>query len=439
MLRLKAEGADLWDSILPDELRKLPEELEHVNSILDDDRLMEPFVKRFSTTMGRPSVPVATYVRLMYIKFRYKLGYETLVAEVSDSIAWRRFCGIGYQQKVPDASTLIKLTHKYGDEILKELNDLIVNDLLRRKIVRGKKIRIDTTSVVSDIHYPTDSTLHIDALRRLRAGLQKIRGIGLRIGRTLKKVKGLNFTAIHLLRKTDQNARDKVKSINHTITRLTRKVVEKVKRVIHRIKDIRIRKYVEKTVDITEKVAAQSHERLAGIKPKERIVSMVDPDARPIVKGKLGRPVEFGRIAQITQDESGYFTQYGVFQGNPSESVLLPDIVNKHVGQFPGQLKTIAADTGFSSEKNYNILKDAGVKRIGIPARGKPPPQVRMKQSRLWFKRLRNFRAGIEAGIRFLDRKFSFKRSMFRGNSGTLTWVGWAVISANLYRFARGP
>jgi IS5 family transposase len=112
MLRLAPQGDDLWDTLLTEDLKKLPEELERVNELLSDPSVTEPFIVHFQTTMGRPGVPIATYVRLMYLKFRYKLGYETLVEEVHDSISWRRFCGLGYTQKVPDATTLIKLTHK---------------------------------------------------------------------------------------------------------------------------------------------------------------------------------------------------------------------------------------------------------------------------------------------------------------------------------------
>jgi len=439
MLRLKSNGPDLWDSILPEELRKLPEELEQVNSILDDDRLMEPFIKRFSTTMGRPTIPVATYVRLMYLKFRYKLGYETLVSEVSDSIHWRRFCGIGLADKVPDSTALVKLTQKYGEEILEEIHGLIIENLKSRKLVRGKKIRVDTTVVASDIHYPTDSTLLRDGLRRLRYGVRKIPNIPLRIGRTLKKVKALTFSVSQLLRKADKHSRNKIKNINHAIIRLVRTSINKVKKVIHRIKARRIRKDVIRTIQVTETIAGQSEERLAGVKPTNRVVSIVDPDARPIVKGKLDKPVEFGRTAQITQDESGYITQYDVFQGNPSESTMVRGILKQHRSQFPEQLKSIAADTAFASEENFGLLRESGVTRIGIPVRGKPPPAIRLVQKRKWFKNLRNFRAGIEATIRFLDRKFGFKRSMYRGNSGTFIWVSWAVIVANLYRFSKGP
>ena len=439
MLQLKPETPDLWDSILPEELRKLPEELARVDVLLQDERLMEPFVRRFSQTQGRPGVPISTYQRLMYLKFRHKIGYETLVAEVSDSIAWRRFCGIGYQQRVPDASTLIKLTQKFGDETLAEVHALIIANLRQRKLVRGRKIRTDTTVIASDTHYPTDAGLLFDGLRRLRQKLVKVPGIGLRLGRTMTKAKKMIFSIAQALRKPDAKSRERVKRINRKILRIVRKTVIKVKRVLRRVKDRRVRKHLETTLGLTDKVAAQTEERLAGGKPTDKLVSLADPGSRPIVKGKLDKPVEFGRTGQVTQDESGYFTQYGVHNGNPGDVTLLPGIVEEHQGQFPGALKALAADMGFSSKENMDLLKASGVSRIGMAWRGKPPPGIRAKQGRPWFKKLMAFRAGIEGSLSFLSRKFGLKRSMFRGDVGTSIWVGWVVIAANLYRFGKGP
>ena len=439
MLQLKPETPDLWDSILPEELRKLPEELARVDILLQDERLMEPFLRDFNQTQGRPSVPISTYLRLMYLKFRYKLGYETLVAEVSDSIAWRRFCGIGYQQRVPDASTLIKLTHKFGDEMLAEIHRLIIANLRERKLVRGRKIRTDTTVIASDIHYPTDAGLLFDGLRRLRQKLIKVPGIGLRLGRTMTKAKKLIFSIAQALRKRDGKSRERVKWINRRILRIVRKTVIKVKRVLRRVKDRRVRGHLETTLGLTDKAADQSEERLAGGKPKDRLVSLADPGARPIVKGKLDKPVEFGRTGQVTQDESGYFTQYGVHNGTPGDTTLLPGIADEHESQFPGALKALAADMGFSSKENRELLEDRGVRRIGMAWRGHAPPDIRAKQGRAWFKALMAFRAGIEGSLSFLNRKFGLKRSMFRGDAGTGIWVGWCVIAANLYRFGRSP
>jgi IS5 family transposase len=439
MLQLKPDGPDLWDSILPDEVKKLSEELEGVDTLLQDERLMAPFLERFNQTMGRPSVPVSTYLRLMYLKFRYKLGYETLVEEVSDSIRWRRFCGIAYQSRVPEASTLCKLTHKYGEEPLGELHRLIIRNLAERKLVRGGKIRTDTTVIASDIHFPTDAGLLLDGLRRLRQGLIRVPRIGLRLGRTMKKTKKLVFAIAQALRKKDVKSRERVKRINRKIIRIVRRTVIKVKRVLCRVKDKKVRGHLETTLGLTDRVAGQSEDRLNGGEPADRLVSMADPGARPIKKGKLDKPVEFGRTGHVTQDESGYFTQYGVHHGNPGDAPLLPGILEEHENQFPKALKAFAADMGFSSKENRGLLEDAGVSRIGMAWRGNPPPDVRARQGRRWFKKLMAFRAGIEGSISFLSRKFGLKRSMFRGDAGTRIWVGWVVIAANLYRFGRGP
>jgi IS5 family transposase len=439
MLQLHKEPVDLFDSILPEELRKLPEELARVDELLSDPRFMEPFLKRFNTTTGRPTVPVAVYLRLMYLKFRHKLGYETVVAEVNDSFTWRRFCGIGFQQKMPDSTTLIKLTHKYGEETLEALHQLLITNLKERKIVRGRKIRLDGTVVAADVHYPTDMSLMADGLRRMRQGLRSVPGLGLRLGRTLKRAKSLIFSAHRGLRGGGEAARERIKRFNRKIMAMTRRAAEKVKAILHRVKAPHIRRRMEETLSLTDRIIEQTGARLKGEKIQDRLISLADPEARAIVKGKLDKPVEFGRTSQVVQDESGYFTQAKVFNGNPNEAPLLPDLIAEHQKQFPGALNAVAADTAYGSEDNRSCLKKAKVRWIGIPWRGHPPPAALAQFKRTWFKKLYAFRAGIEAGFRFLDRKFGFKRSMFRGTPGTKIWAIWCLLAANLYRFGQGP
>ncbi|MDD5304978.1 MAG: transposase [Elusimicrobia bacterium] len=139
MLQLKSKGPDLWDTIIPEEARALPEDLAHVDELLRDERFMEPFVRRFDEKTGRRGLPVATYLRLMYLRRKNRLGYEALVDAVSASIPWRSFCGIGCQDRVPSPSTLAGLTQKYGEETLVELHGLVSEDLREWKILRRRK------------------------------------------------------------------------------------------------------------------------------------------------------------------------------------------------------------------------------------------------------------------------------------------------------------
>ena len=120
MLRTVADQPSLWEAILPEELRRLPAELARVDVLLDDPVFFAPFVPFFDPRIGRPSTPMETYLRLMFLKFRYRLGFESLCREVSDSIAWRQFCRIGIDQPVPQADRLdatARLPHPPGEAV----------------------------------------------------------------------------------------------------------------------------------------------------------------------------------------------------------------------------------------------------------------------------------------------------------------------------------
>ena len=119
MLRTKVSPQpSLFESMLGDEFRRLPPGLSGVDAFLDDPAFFEPFVPYFDPRFGRPSIPIETYLRLMHLRFRYRLGFETLCAEVTDSLGWRRFCRIGPYDKVPDPSTLMKITKRCGSDVV---------------------------------------------------------------------------------------------------------------------------------------------------------------------------------------------------------------------------------------------------------------------------------------------------------------------------------
>ena len=147
MLRTVADQPTLWEAILPDELRRLPIELARIDVLLDDPVFFAPFVPFFDPRMGRPSTPMETYLRLMFLKFRYRLGYESLCREVSDSITWRQFCRIGIDQPVPHPTTLMKLTTRCGSTAVDGLNEALLAKAVEAKVLRTSKIRVDTTVV----------------------------------------------------------------------------------------------------------------------------------------------------------------------------------------------------------------------------------------------------------------------------------------------------
>ena len=136
MLRTVGDQPSLWEAILPEELRRLPAELARVDALLDDPVFFAPFVPFFDPRMGRPSTPMETYLRLMFLKFRYRLGYESLCREVSDSITWRRFCRIAIDQPVPHPTTLMKLTTRCGSAAVDGLNEALLAKAAEAKLLR---------------------------------------------------------------------------------------------------------------------------------------------------------------------------------------------------------------------------------------------------------------------------------------------------------------
>lgn len=179
MLRLRDGQAIVWEELLPEQVRLLSPELEAIDQLLDHERFLQPFIERFWCPVGRPTIPIESYLRLMYLKHRYGLGYETLCREVSDSISWRRFCRIALDKRVPHPTTLSKLTRRFGPEIVEDLNRALLERAVEAKLIRSRRLRVDTTCIEADVRYPTDSGLCAHAISRLGRAVRSLKLAGL--------------------------------------------------------------------------------------------------------------------------------------------------------------------------------------------------------------------------------------------------------------------
>jgi IS5 family transposase len=168
----------LWDSILPAELLVLPVELGRVGALLDDPVFFAPFARYFDARIGRPSIPMETYLRLMFLKFRYRLGYESLCREVADSISWQRFCRIPFGTRVPHPTTLMKITTRCGEDAVAGLNEALLDKAAAAKLLRTDKVRADTTVVQAAVAYPTDSGLLAKAIGSMARSVARVKAAG---------------------------------------------------------------------------------------------------------------------------------------------------------------------------------------------------------------------------------------------------------------------
>ena len=192
MFRTVGDQESLWESLLPEQVRRLPEELARVDALLDDPAFFAPFVPFFDPRMGRPSTPMEVYLRLMFLKFRYRLGYESLCREVTDSITWRRFCRIPLDSSVPHPTTLMKLTTRCGTSAVDGLNEALLAKAAEAKLLRTSKVRVDTTVVPANVAYPTDSGLLAKAIRRIAATGRRVQAAG---GATRTKIRDRSRSA----------------------------------------------------------------------------------------------------------------------------------------------------------------------------------------------------------------------------------------------------
>jgi IS5 family transposase len=453
MLRLDNESQEqpsFWESVLPPELFQMNEELTEVDKLLNDERFLVPFQQKFGTGTGRPTTAVATYLRMMYLKYRYQLGYEVLVKEVKDSFAWRRFCHLSLDESVPDSTTLIKLTHKYGEETVKALNEALVLKLKESKVVRGKKLRIDTTVVESDIHYPTDTGLLHDGIRVITRAVTRLKklmpGIGRQFVNHTRKAKKLYLRLVKVMQgRTGKDAKA-IKKTRCKLVKISKKVIaegqvvqaelELEQGLSPQVKGLSRR--LGEWIEAVEKVAWQTREVIRGNRHlPQRLVSLFDAGARPIRKGKARPDTEFGRKVLIGETDHGIIRTYTILAENPADVTLLKSGVKGHRRLFRKRLRAVAGDRGLYSEANENWLKDSGVRQVSIPARGKVSKERRQYQRQSWFKRLQRFRAGSEAKISLLKRKFGLRRSLMRGDAGTKIWVGQGIFTHNLWQAAR--
>jgi len=304
----------------------------------------------------------------MFLKFRYRLGFESLCAEVSDSITWRRFCRIPLDGKVPHPATLMKLTTRCGSAAVDGLNEALLARAAQAKLLRTSRLRADTTIVPASVAYPTDSGLLAKAIRRIAATGRRIQAAG---GATRTRArdrsrpagKRAHATASKLgLRGAQrrEEAQATVARVTGELADLAERAAAEADRLLASARRAlrraearaaalaaagerdaaagrrlgRLRRAVNDLAGLLEaagQIAAQTRQQLAGSTPDggSRRVSLHDGDARPIARGSLGKPVQFGCKGQVTDNDDGVVPDHTLEQGNPADAPQLAPAVKR--------------------------------------------------------------------------------------------------------------
>ena len=445
MLRLSGGQVEsLFDLGLPVEVRELPADLAALDRLLVDPALLEPVERAWDQAArghGRPTIAMTVLIRLMVVKARSGWGYETLVREVSDSLHLRRFCHVALSERVPDESTVRKLVRRLGSEVIDDICRVVIAGATtgeRRFVARAA--RIDSTVIEADVRYPTDIGLAADATKALARVAATV------VDSDVPRVRNRSRAIERRQRKLNRTLAARTGQGKPTAQRLTGEagaLVERSVREARRLaahlrgrargrgagRKLAAARRLEELADRAGIVARQIRQRLAGEKITNRLISMSDPDARPIRKGKLRQPTEFGSVVQLAEvcentrrGARGLIVPAASQIGSPNEPDLLPATAAEldRLGLRP---REVALDGGFFP---IGVAEDLpGPRRVFIAGR-------QSAGSRRTDRRLARFRVGIEGRISHLKRRYGLRRSRLKGHHGTRTWTAWAILAYNL-------
>jgi transposase, IS5 family len=462
MLRERYDPLNLFEYI-PALTMETDAVLTRLDTLLDDDVLFQAIKhdlsRRFprTATFGRPSTPVEVIVRMLIVKHLYDWSYEQVEQWVSDSLVLRQFCRV-YAEKVPDDTTLIRWANLIQPATLQRLLDHVVQMARRRHVTRGRKLRLDSTVVETNIHYPVDSTLLADGVRVLTRTIQRAKPIlhdTVERARTLfrnrtRSVRRVTKQLIDAARRRSQQAAQEVQDCYQHLLALTQQVVAQAEQVQQHLQthlqqqtEGAAQRLVEtlqtfvprvkQVIDQTTRRVLQGEKVSAG----EKLLSIFEAHTAIIRKGKAGKPTEFGRVLWLGESEGGIITQARILEGNPDDASEFIPSLDVHCEQFGRPPKLVAGDGKLATATNERAAVQRGVARVVLPRPGRKTPTRLAHERQGWFRRGRNWRAGIEGRISGLKRRHGLERCGYHGDEGMERWVGWGVIAHDLRMIAQ--
>lgn len=458
MIEVCRRQLDFAQGLISEEVGDLWEDwMRQVDQVLCDAPLLsivyDALARRWphSRTRGRRGTPAEVVLRLLLLKHIRNWSYVTLEREVRANLVYRQFTRVG-AHKVPDAKTLGKLGVALGPQIVEQIHQRVVAIAQEQKIVQGRRLRVDTTVVETDIHYPTDSTLLGDAVRVLTRAMKRITQLA---GTAGAKVRDRSRSVRHRLIEIGRASRSRSDQGQHRLKECYEKLLSSTGRVLGQAKrfvqelaagvkrgasmldQIALeveRSYLQTMIPRVQQVMRQTRERIlrGNNHVVGKIVSLFEPHTEVIRKGKASKPTEFGKMVKIQEAERQIITHYEVYDERPMDAQLLLPALDAHERQLGRIPRLITADAAFFSAQNEAVAHARGVKRVAIPNRSTKSEQRKQLHKKRWFRKAQKWRTGSEGRISLLKRRHGLNRCRYKGPSGMKRWVGFGVIGDNL-------
>lgn len=437
--------------------------LDHNNHLfkiaktLDWNSLSDKLACFYCPDNGRPTKPSRLKVGLLVLKHLYKTSDPETLNILKQNIYAQYLCNVPLEELIPkiqkdnegkektkdilDPSTLSRFREKIGVAGIKLIEREVLQSLKRAKLLKGRKLILDTTVVPSNIAYPTDVSLLEKMRQKALKYLEVAKQSGAKTYRTYKRVAQKVYVQYQKIRHHTVKSRKKVQK---KLLQFSRRNVKQLKEAVAGIKETikevsngcievldktkeRFIKEAETFLDTASTILTQQKALYQGLPVRERIVSVHQPHIRPMVRGKYPISVEFGPKVLLSLKNDFLFLDDIKFN-NISDTHLLDTAIQMHRERFGNLPTQLAADRGFWSPQNQNLAEDYGINKIAIENKGRSS-HLKGKPFR---ERLRRLRCAIEAKISLVKRKYGLDRSRYGRESGEEIWIRLSLISMNL-------
>ena len=463
MIEMHRAQLSFGDGLIAGEVSDLRESwMTHADRVLADEQIVgavyEALARRHpkSRSRGRLGAPAEVVLRLLILKHVRNWSYHVLEREVRANLVYRDFTRVG-GGKMPDAKTMGRWGLAVDPETIRQIHDRIVQIAQQQGVTQGRRMRVDTTVVETNIHYPTDSTLLGDGVRVLIRTMKKVTEIagaaGTKLRDRTRSVKLRLLDISRIARAKGQLNHDRLKQGYRKLLNSTSRVVGQAKRfsseiatgvkrargILKRLALQGLRQELEAMMPLVRQVMRQTRQRIfrGNTRAEDKLFSVFEPSTEIIRKGKAGKPNEFGKMVKLQEAENQIVIDYEVYDRRPSDTDLLIPAIEIHQAKLGRTPRLVAADAGFYSARNEAAAKASGVKRVCIPNRSTKSVARKREQKKRWFRNGQKWRTGCEGRISVAKRRHGLDRCRYKGSAGMKRWVGLGVVADNLISIGR--
>jgi len=437
-LKSQRDFSDLYiKDIIPPE-----HELVKMKNIINFKEINSIYKKCFKSKKGNKTKRTEIAIGLILLRRYYKMSYRKVVDELHVNNAFMYFCNVSHddiieyniaRKKIIDHSTLVKILTRLGSKKVRKIEESFRKELIKKKIIDGKYVFSDTTSVESNIIYPTEINLLNRVIENTEKIVQKVllkkEMIKTEVIKKTKEISKVFYSSTVKTKELLKSCTSKLIEIAEENMRKAAKSLEEVKDFLLKAGLIQINEKLER---VGKKIIEQAKLKLEDKKVTDKIVSYFEEHARSLPKGKIHKPCEFGMKLRIDQSANNYITNYELYEGNPSEAGMLEDVIRTHHEVFKDNFKGGGADRAFYDEERIAKLKQEYNIILAIPHKKDRKKKMNRKEKELCDKR-----SAIEAKISEGKRMTGLGKCYDKGIEKHKIWVVLSVFNLNIRQLLR--